>query len=81
MEFFSSNIKKFLYFLKRKLSLYFQKNPTLFSPSTKNKKKIHPDKLSYTSGNGNPEKTSYIFLNESFSHILENGNPKTFFIF
>ena len=81
MEFSSSNIKKFLYFLKRELFLYFQKNPTLFSPSKKNKNKIHPDKLSYTSGNGNPEKTSYIFLKESFSHILENGNPKTFFIF
>ena len=33
----SCNIKKFLYFLKRKLLLYFQKNPGLFSPSSKNK--------------------------------------------
>ena len=26
--------------------------------------------------NGNPEKTFYIFSKESFSYILEKGNPK-----
>ena len=46
--------KKFLYFHKRKHFLYFLKwNPTLSSPSSKNKK-IHLGK--YTSGNGNLEK-------------------------
>ena len=34
-----SNIEKFLYFLKRKHVLYFQKqNPALFSPNPKNKR-------------------------------------------
>ena len=30
--------------------------------------------MSYTSGNGNPEKMSYIFSKESFSYIFGNGN-------
>ena len=60
-------LKRFLYF--RKL------NPALFSPSSKNKK-IYPDKISYTLGNGHPEKTSYTFSKGSFSFILGNGNPE-----
>ena len=32
-------------------------------------------------GNGNPEKTSYIFSKESFSYISGNGNHKKNFIF
>ena len=69
MDLSSSNIKKViifsqirasLYILKRKIFLYFQKwNPELFSPSSKNKK-IYPKKTSYTSGNGNLPKNSYI---------------------
>ena len=61
----SSNVKKiiifsqkkaFLYFFKRKLFLYSRKrNPALFSPSPKNKK-IHPEKIFYTLGNGNRDK-------------------------
>ena len=51
--FFSEN---FLYFLKRTLSLYSSKwNPALFSPSSKNKK-IWQEKISYASGNGDPQK-------------------------
>ena len=34
----------------------------------------HPNKISYISGNRNPEKIPYIFSKESFSYILENGN-------
>ena len=61
----------------------------LFSPSSKITK-IHPKKISYFSGNGNPEKTSYICSKESFSYISRNLNPekmlyifskKTFLIF
>ena len=38
MEVSRSDIKKFLYFIKRKHLLYFQKrSPVLFSPSSKNK--------------------------------------------
>ena len=40
-------------------------------------RKIHPEKISYASGNGSPEKISYIFSKESFSYISGNGNPKT----
>ena len=51
----SSNDKKFLYFLMRKLLLCFQKwNPELLIPSPK--KKTHPEKVSYISRNENPEK-------------------------
>ena len=40
MKLFSSIFKKLLYFLKRKLFMFFRKwNPALFSPSSKNKKK------------------------------------------
>ena len=35
---------------------------------------VHPEKISYTSGNGSPEKTSYIFSKESFYYILGNRN-------
>ena len=73
-------LKKFLYFLKRKLFIYFWKwNPAFFSPSSKNKK-IHPENISHTSGNGNLEKTYHIFSKENFSYISGNGNPKKFLI-
>ena len=39
----------------------------LCSPSSKNKKKTHAEKISYTSGNGNPKKIHY---------ISGNVNPK-----
>ena len=60
-------LKKFLYFGKR--------NPALFSPRSKNKN-IDTEKISYTSGNENPEKSSYIFLKESYSYISGIGNPE-----
>ena len=41
----------------------------LFTPSSKNEKKMHPEKL------------SYIFSNESFSYISGNRNPEKFLIF
>ena len=34
------------------------------------------EKISYISGNENPEKTSYIFSKESCSYISVNGNPE-----
>ena len=62
--------------------IYFQKwNPSLFSPSSKNKK-IHPEKISESSGNGSPVKTSYIFskkavliFQETF-YISGNRSPE-----
>ena len=60
MEFFNSNIKNFLTFFQEKAFLKFPE----MEPSSKNKKST-PRKISYTSGNGNPEKT-YIFSIESF---------------
>ena len=37
--------------------------------------------LFYISGNGNPEKVSYIFSKESFLLYFRNGHPKIFFTF
>ena len=69
MELSSSNIKKIIIFLKIKLFLYFWKwNPAL--------KYIHPEKISYLSGNGNSEKIPYIFSKESCFYISENGEPE-----
>ena len=71
MELSSSNIKKFLYFLKRKL-LYFRKwNPALFSPSSKNNK--NPPRENFLCfRKRKPLKTSYFFSKET---------PQKFFIF
>ena len=51
----------------------------LFSPSSK--KKIHPEKISYISRNGNPEKIPYIFFKKSFLIFRKTRTPKFFFIF
>ena len=62
MELSSSNIKKIINFLERKLFLYFfQMKPCTFQPELKNIT-IHPKKISCASGKRNPEKTFYIFL-------------------
>ena len=37
-------------------------------------KKVHLEKMSYTSRNRSPQKTSYIFSKESLFYILGNGN-------
>ena len=67
-NFLTLRLKNFLYCLKRKLSLDFRKwNPALFRPSSK---KNYPEKISYISGNGNPEKISCIFSKESCSYIF-----------
>ena len=42
--------------------------------------KILPEKSSYTSGNGTPKRTSYIFSKKSCSYISRNGNPKKLLI-
>ena len=59
-------LKKFLYFLKGKLFLYFWKwNHALFSPKSEIKKILHP-KNSYTSGNKQEIRfcfSFYIFFN------------------
>ena len=70
MELLSSNIKKiilfsqrklFLYFLKRKLFLYFQKrNPTLFNPSSKNKKYFTKRKFLILEGTETPKNTFFV---------------------
>ena len=78
-------LKKFLYFLKRQLVLYFLKKSfsyisgngsTQFSVQAQKIKEIHLRKISYTLGNGNPEKISYIFAKENFSDISWNRNPQ-----
>ena len=67
MELSSSNIKKILIFSQKKVFLIFPKmEPCTFQPKLE-KKKNPPGEKSYISGNGNPEKNSYI------SYILGNG--------
>ena len=65
---------------EKKLFYFWKLNPATFSAPAQRVKKIHPEEISYTSGNKNPDKISYIFLKERFSYISENGNPeKQFF--
>ena len=76
MELSSSNIKKTPVFFQKKDFLIFIGNGAVhFSAQAQKNKKIHPEKISYTSGNKNLEKP-YIFSKESFSYILENRNPE-----
>ena len=88
LNFLALILKNFLYFLERKLFLYFLKidfpyiflNETLhFSHQAQEIKEIHPRRMFYTSGNGNPEKIYYIFPKEQLSYILGNGKPEFFF--
>ena len=90
MELSGSNIKKFpvfFYISKKENSLYFknekpQKTSYISESNFSNSKnkKIHLEKMSYTSGNENSEKTSYIFSKDSCSYISGNGNTKKVFI-
>ena len=82
---FSSN-RTFSYYGKwkpRKKSLIFQETETLksFLYFGESDFSVHPEKLYYTSGNGNPEKISYIFSKESFYYISGNDNPPKILIF
>ena len=62
-------------FPRESFFLYFWKwNPALFSLSSRNKK-THPEKVFYTSGNGNPEKN---FL---CSYVSRKGNPEKILFF
>ena len=60
----------FLYFGKQGLSTQAEKD-----------KKIHPKKMSYTSGNGNPEKVSYIFGNRNLEKIIYISGNGSFLYF
>ena len=72
MELSSSNVK---------IILIFQKwSPALFSPSSKNKK-IHPEKITYTSGNENPGKNFCILSKGIVLMFRETENLKNLFTF
>ena len=76
MELSSSNIKKFLYFLKRKFFSYFQNwNPALFSPSSKNKKNP-PQENSLYFREWKPPKNYLHFIKKSCLYISGKGNPE-----
>ena len=49
-----------------------------FSVQGQEIKNIHPEKISYTLGNGNSEKTSYILSKKAVIVFWENGNLKKF---
>ena len=74
-------LKNFLYFLKRKLFLYFPKwNTTLFSPSPENKS-IQQEKISYTSGNENLKKFIAFCQNKASLIVQETETLKKLLIF
>ena len=82
--------KKFLIFFPRKIrsekiSYIFSKesfsyisgNEILhFSAQALRIKKIHPDKISYASGNGDVKKTSYIFVKRKFFLYFGKREPR-----
>ena len=71
LNFLTLRFRNFLYFLKRKLFLYFRKwNPALFNSSPKNKK-VHREKIPYNSGNGTfrTQKVKKSPLLKCFLHI------------
>ena len=75
MELSSSNTTKIVTFSQKKaFVIYPEMESCTFQPKLQNKK-IHPKKISYISGNRNPEKTS-IFSKESFSCTSGNRNPE-----
>ena len=68
MELSSSNIKKIIIFSQKKKSFSY-----IFSKERKIKE-IHPRKISYTPGNGNPRKIFLYFLKRRL--FLHFGKPK-----
>ena len=67
MELSKSINKKFVIFSQRKFFLIFpQMNPPLFKRELEKIKKIYHEKISYISGNGNPEKSFYVSGNRTF---------------
>ena len=76
MKLSSSNIKKFLYFLKRKLFLYFWKwNPALFTPGSK-KKKSTPGKSLILQETEAPKKLLVSSQKKAVLMFWQKGNPK-----
>ena len=69
--------KKSYIFSKESLSDISGNGTLYFSAQAWKIKKIHPEKISYISGNGNPERNSfifsYIFSKESFLYIPGKG--------
>ena len=68
MELSSSNTKKILTFPKLKHSI--------FSAQDRKIKKNHREKISYTSGDGNPDKIYYIFSKKAVLIFRETENLK-----
>ena len=72
MELSSPNIEKIIFASKESFS-YISRNGTLrFSSQAQKIKEIHQRKISFTSGNKNPQNFFYIFLKEILSYILGN---------
>ena len=74
MELSGSNINKFLMFQE----IETLKNLLIFQEAIfpAKKKKIHPEKVSYTSRNGNPQKIPHNFSKENYSYISGNRARK-----
>ena len=65
----------FIFSQKKAFLIFPEMEPCTFQHRVEKKiKKIHPKKISYTSGNENTPKNAYIFSKESFSYISENEN-------
>ena len=71
------NIKKALIFLQKKAFLIFpQLNPCTFHPQARKIKEIQPGKMSYTSGNENPQKVILFSEKKAILILWETKTPK-----
>ena len=62
-------LKNSYIFSKESFSYISGNEAKYFSAQAREIKKIHPEKNFYTSGNGNPERTPYIFGNGAFLYF------------
>ena len=84
MELSDSNIKSFLIFSQKKAFLIFpEMKPYTFRPKLEKIKKTTPRKISYSSGNKNPENNFLYFLKplQKFSIFQETETLENFLYF
>ena len=65
----------------KKFFIFPEIEPCTFQPKLQKIKKIHPEKICFTSRNGNCEKKFHVFSKENFSYIQETETLKNFLYF
>ena len=66
MELSRSKIKKFIFSQKKTFHMFLEMEPCSFQHKLEKIKKVHPEKISYISGNGNSVKSSLYFRKRNF---------------